>query len=455
MWPCYDHRAAVIDYCQDGERQAHSEALVSGHADFPLFTITDGSLDLNTDASEFETRLVHGLLLEPGLFMGDAYFFSSANLKDHVLGRGQDSISLFEEAMKRGLIIPALRQPAKDFKAVLGYLRDQQMRGHYDELDPLAERLSGSYDLGAEANRVIWPLRSGVGYERLVQHCLLGQQPSGVDSGIWQLTESLRHDGVVEAKRLTMSLPGGEGLRRGELIRVAGSLLGVFDLSSQGTIGRDEILSRYARLVGEKSIRHVAAREFFDWIDDIHRVNFAISLGARPSVFTSTPSGAGVLQRAMPSAAEEGSSQSVRDQISHVIEIPQARLLLKWPPEKLLGARDFGEAWRDSAQRFLDDPNNATRHKAEVALDEYAGELRKLAPASPPVSLAVQAFATKAAPTLFTAASGFALTEAGPYVATTASTGYLAYQYLEKGRPEEDSVSPGLNIIESSSPAAQ
>lgn len=426
---------------------------MSGHADFPLFTITDGSLDLNTGASEFETRLVHGLLLEPGLVMGDAYFFSSAHLKDHVLGRGQDSISLFEAAMKRGLIIPALRQPAKDFRAVLGYLRDQQMRGYYDELDPLAERLSGSCDL--EACQVIWPLRSGVGYERLVQHCLLSQQPSGVDSGIWQLTESLRHDGVVEAKRLTMSLPGGEGLRRGELIRVAGSLLGVFDLGSQGTIGRDEILSRYARLVGEESISYAAAREFFDWIDEIHRINFAKSLGARPSVFTSTPSGAGVLQRAMPSAAEEGSPQSVRDQISHVIEIPHARLLLKWPPEKLLGARDFGEAWRDSARRFLANPNNGTRHKAQAALEEYAGELRKLAPASPPVSLSVQAFATRAAPTLLTAASGFALPEVGPYVATTASTGYLAYQYLEKDRPDKDSVSPGLNIIESSSPAAQ
>jgi hypothetical protein len=424
---------------------------VTDHSDFPLFTITDGSLDVNTSGSEFETRLVHALLLEPGLVMGDAYFFSSAHLKDHVLGRGQDSVSLFEAAMKKGLIVAALRQPAKDFKAVLGYLRDQQMRGDYDELDPLAERLSSSCDLEAP---VIWPLRSGVGYERLVQHCLLGQPLSGVDSDIWQLTERLRHDGVVEAKRLTMLLPGGEGLRRGELIRVAGSFLGVFDLSDQSVIGRNEILSRYARTVGKESIRYTAAKEFFDWIDEIHRVNFARSLGARPSVFASTPSSAGVLQRAMPSAAEEGSQQSVRDQFTVDIEIPQARRLLKWPPEKLLDAREFGEAWRDGARRFLDDPNSGTRHTAEKALDEYAGKLRKLAPASPPVTLSVGAFATRTAPTLLTAASEFTRSGAGPYVATTASTGYLTYQYLEKGRPSKDSVSPGLNIIEPSSPAA-
>jgi hypothetical protein len=425
---------------------------VDDHADFPLFTITDGSLDVNTSGTDFDTRLVHGLLLEPGLVMGDAYFFSSAHLKNHVLGRDRDSISLFEAAMKKGLIISALRQPAKDFKAVLGYLRGQQMRGDYDELDPLAERLSSSCDL--EARQVIWPLRSGVGYEKLVQHCLLSEPPPGMDSDIWQLTESLRHDGVVKAKRLTMLLPGGEGLRRGELIRVAGSLLGVFDLSDQSVISRDEILSRYARSVDRESTRYTAAKEFFDWVDEIHRINFARSLGARPSVFTSTPSSARVLQRAVPSAAEEGSPQSVRDQISVTIKIPQARRLLKWPPEKLLAARDFGKSWRDSARLFLADPNTLTRHNAEQALQEYAGELRKLAPAAPRVELSVQALATRTAPTLLTAASEFARPEAGPYVATTASTGYLVYQYAGKRRPDQDSVSPGLNVIEPSRPAA-
>jgi hypothetical protein len=422
------------------------------HTDYPLFTVTDGPIDINISGKEFETRLVHGLLLEPGLVMADAYFFSSTHLQRHVLEESRDSISLFEAAMRRGLVVPALRQPAKDFVDVLGYLRGQQMQGNYDSLDDLAFRLSASCDL--EASQVIWPARSGLGYDKLIEQCLMGPRPSGVDSQMWKLTDELRHRGITEARRITHLRPSGEGLRRGELARVAGSILGVIDPEDPHAVDYNEMLSRYAQIVGETSSKHRAAKEFFDWIDEIHRVNYARSLGARPSVFASTPSSLAVLQKAMLSVAEdEQIVRPPRDQISVVIKIPSVRRLLRWSPEKLLDARDFGIAWRASARRFLTAPNDLTRHQAEQALEAYAKKLRKISPGPSYIDLSVRAFATKAAPTLLTAASGFILPGIGPYVATAASTGYLAYQYLIRGRYEKVRVSPGLNIIETSNEA--
>jgi hypothetical protein len=420
------------------------------HSDYPLFTVTDGALDAITTFSEFETRLVHGLLLEPGLVMADAYFFSSNNLQKHVLETGKGSTSLFEAALRRELIVPALRQPARDFVEVLGYLKNQQMQGHYESLDYLAARLSGSCDL--EARQTLWQGRSGANYHKLVRRCLLGSMPPGVDPEIWQLTEDLRHRGVAEARRITKSRPHGDGLRRGELYRVAGSILGVFDLDDPRAIGRDEILSRHALLVGDASIEHRAAKEFFDWIDELHRMNFAKSLGALPSIFTSTSNNLAVLQKGLPSIAGDTSVQAPSDRISAVIKIPSMSRLLRWNPERLLEARDYGNDWRTSAGLFMKNPCDATRKRAEEDLEAYAKKLRSINPGSPFIDLGVKAFAMKAAPLLLTTAAGFVQPD-GPYIATAASAGYLAYQYLLKGRNDKvhfekvPHFSPGLNII--------
>ena len=414
--------------------------------DYPLFTITDG---LDITYSEFETRLAHGLLLEPRLVMPDTYFFSSGHLQEHVLRSDRNSISLFEAAMRRGLIVPVLRQPVKDFVGVLGYLRGQQLYGVYDPLDHFAFRLSESCDL--ENFEVPLPAHAGVSYDKLIRQCLLKKRPPGVAPEIWKLTEGLRHRGVVEARHMTKLRPGGDGLRRGELTRVAGNILGVVDLKDPHVVERSEILTRYAQLVGGQSSKYYAAKEFFDWAYEIHRINFAILLGASPSLFANSLNTLAVSQMAMPSIAKTGSGQSFQDQISVVIKIPSVRRLLRWPPEKLLDARDFGNDWRARARIFMADPSDLTRHQAEQALEEYAKKLRKISPVPSYSDLSVRALAMKVAPTLATAALGFALPEVGPYVATAASTGYLAYQYLIKGRYDKVHLSPGLNIIESSS----
>lgn len=205
-------------------------------------------------------------------------------------------------------------------------------------------------------------------------------------------------------------------------------------------------MSRYASKVGHDSPQYHAAASFFDWIDEIHRINYARSLEARPSIFGNNLDDFAVLQ----SAAQQDSIQDTVapvDTLSTTISIPSVRRLLRWPPDKLLEVRDFGLDWRASAHRFLDSPSDSSRHQAERALDEYARRLRSLSPASPYTNLTVRAFALKAAPTLLTAASGLALPEYGAYVATVGTTGYLAYQYLYKGMRQKVRIDLRANVI--------
>jgi hypothetical protein len=430
------------------------------HTGYHLFTAADQPSSVVGSRSEFETRLVHGLLLEPGLVMPDAYFFSSVNLKEHVFENGRGNISLFEAAMKEGLIVPALRQPANSFKEVLRYLRTQQLQGFYDDLDLLASRLSQSRDL--DSIQMLWPARMGVRYDELMQLCLHGRPPSGVDSQIWELTDRLRHEAIDEARRITRLRPDGDGLRRGDVIRVAGSILGVFDLADKRVIDRVEVLSRYAGQVGSESVEYCAAKEFFDWIDEIHRVNTARSLGARSSIFASAPDTLAVLQKAMPSASGGDQQQSSNDEIDVVIKIPSVRRLLAWPPDAILDARNFGKDWRAAATIFMEKPSDGTRHQAEKALECYEKALRKFSPTPPRSELSVKVFATKASPGLFTMASSLipalafpavAIAPAiGPCVAAAVGTGYFAYRYLIKGRNDKVRlrVPPGLNIIQPS-----
>ena len=429
------------------------------HSGYHLFTAADQPVEIINGRKEFEARLVHALLLEPGLVMVDAYFFSSPSLEEHVFKSQHGSLSLFEAAMRQQLVVPALRQPAKNFNEVLGYLRAQQLQGRYDSLDPLAYRLSQWP--GLDAAQVLWPARVGLSYDKLMQLCLLGEQPSGVNSQIWQLTEGLRHRAITEARRITQQLPEGDGLRRGEVIRIAGSILGVFDLKDKSVIDRYEILSRYAAKVDVTSVNYRAAREFFDWIDEIHHLNFARSLEASTSLFAATLDTLAPLQIAMPRSPEGVGQQSSHDKIDMVVKIPSVQRLLAWPPENLLNdARDQGMDWRSKALHFLDHPGDETRHAAEEALEDYAKCLRKFSPKASHSELSVKAFAMQTAPALLTAASGIVpavlLPAAvapviGPAVAAAGFTGYLAYRYFVKPSDKvRVQAFPKLNIIQAS-----
>lgn len=80
---------------------------MSATTGYTLLSASDGPLSSNMSYDEFQMRLVHGLLLEPGFVMIDAYFIASGHLRHHILNSTPGSISLFGTAMRRGLIVPA------------------------------------------------------------------------------------------------------------------------------------------------------------------------------------------------------------------------------------------------------------------------------------------------------------------------------------------------------------
>jgi hypothetical protein len=137
----------------------------------------------------------------------------------------------------------------------------------------------------------------------------------------------------------------------------------------------------------------------------------------------------------------------VADEIDVTVKVPSLGRLLRWPPERLIDARDYGLDWRVKAYLFIQDPSSEAKRRAEVALEEYVKRIRRLSPSAPHVELSVKAFASKIAPGLATAALGLAAPSAGPYVATMAASGYIAYQYLIKGRHVTASVRFKSNVL--------
>jgi hypothetical protein len=414
--------------------------------DYYLFTAADQPASVLSGRNEFETRLVHGLLLEPGLVLPDTYFFSSAGLLKHVFKKPGE-VSLFELALEKGLVVPALRQPASSFTEVITYLREQQLQGQYDELDDLASRLSQFQKL--DTDRILWPNQVGVSYEKLIELCLRGPEPSGVDSQIWKLTENLRADAITKALRITKERSEGDGLRRGELYRAVGSILGVLDLEDSRVVGRAKILMRYAAKVGKSSIQYRAAKEFFDWIDEIHRTNTARSLGVRSSIFASSSDTLAVLQTAMPSPGKNSQQQQQpsSDGIDHVIRIPSVERLLQGDPRALLEVRDYGVDWRTAATRFITKPNDQTRHSAEKALESYEKQLQKFAPRARS-QLSIKAVAAKAPPSLVGMAGtllpviAFHANPIAPVISTcvaaTVVPGYFTYKYFSNRRKNRE-----------------
>ncbi|MFJ7772634.1 hypothetical protein ACIQ1J_30670 [Streptomyces sp. NPDC097107] len=85
------------------------------------------------------------------------------------------------------------------------------------------------------------------------------------------------------AEELSSRRPGATGgIRRGELIRAAGTVLGVFDPQEQAVVNRFQIIRRLTS-AGYSTEHGEFIDTFFDWIDQLHHINYAKALDARAS----------------------------------------------------------------------------------------------------------------------------------------------------------------------------
>lgn len=412
--------------------------------DYALLTLCDGPVADDMSYDEFQVRLIHGLLFEPGFVIMDAYIFASNHLRRHIEESRQGAISLFELAVKQGIIAPATRTRVPNYQRLLEEMRRGQINSHWPGNRELALRL----DLSCPIDKsYVWPTQMEESYRALVERCMLGLAPPGVEPDVWALTEELRVRSVARACAVTHEITGNPyALRRGELVRAAGVVLGVVKADDRKSVDRYQIVTRYGSADADAQKVNAIAH-FFDWVDELHRANYAQALNVKPSIFGSTATDMSLMQSAVGSPTSQSGPSEPRDELNITIRVPSLERLLHWPPERLLDVRNYGLDWRVKAHIFLECPTTGTRHRAEEALEIYARKIRHLSPSLPYIDLSVKAFASKAAPGLTAAFLGFAAPSWGPYVATTASSGYIAYQYLIRGRHATAKLQLKSNVI--------
>ncbi|GHD29232.1 hypothetical protein [Streptomyces galbus] len=401
-------------------------------ADHSILTLADGPVADSMTYEEFETSLIHGILFDPGFFLIDAYLFASDHLRKHIFESAEGSMSLFELAMREGVISLVSREPSSGFPQLLHTLRDMRIQSPFTHGDRIADRLAAS--VGPLARPIPWPEGMGQNYGSLLRRCLRGDEPTGLAPGAWQETEVLRHEGLDVAAELSSQrreAPGG--IRRGELIRAAGAVLGVFDLNERTVTNRFKIIERLSA-TGYSPQQLKSVDSFFDWVDQLHHVNYAEGLGARPATIGTGAWDLPLIQTALRDEAQQEPPPSLSDNLDIAVRVPSARILRGMTPRTIMELREYGIDWRSSAIRFINAPNAASRHGAEIALEQFSRKLRGVTGQGPLASANFKAFALKAAPALLATVTDLVAPSVGPYLTTVAGTGYIAYQYVTKNR---------------------
>jgi hypothetical protein len=170
----------------------------------------------------------------------------------------------------------------------------------------------------------------------------------------------------------------GYGVRRGEIVNFAGRYLGVVR-QDEGVADADVIMSRYSREHFRK-VPYDAAGSFFDWLDELYRVNQAERLRVRANFFARRPSDVAVLEAAathvqgspISTTGEEHST----DTLEVLVELPHAAAFKRLEPERLLALRVWGDQWYMAANEFMTssspDGRRLARIRAEAAILDYA-----------------------------------------------------------------------------------
>ncbi|MEV4054320.1 hypothetical protein AB0J55_24255 [Amycolatopsis sp. NPDC049688] len=332
------------------------------------FAPADAQLDVHIpDAGAFSADLVNRLMLEPGLVIPDVFFFISERVQSEI---AKGSGSWLNQAVKRGLVVPAFRTHEGGFEEVLAAIRTSWQVGLRKESPGTARILQGWSE--QDGPRTTWPGRIGAGFDTLVVKHLMDAEPSS-DSPrarrLWQDTEFLRTELLTSARNREADL-AEDGLRRSTILKVIAERLELGGRDPSDT----RLLLRAAR--GSREFGSAALRAFLLWVNEIYHFNQATRFGARCSFPVAGGSGAGMMPArlwdAAGSPADVPGSEAVFEPI--VVRWPRSPVLAGASADRLLGVRtgDVGEQFMRDNLEFSARPSEAAWYALSVSFADYA-----------------------------------------------------------------------------------
>jgi hypothetical protein len=424
------------DLISNRSNQQGDDSIGDQGEDLVFFSPADRRVSASMPQSDFESALVYSFLFEPGVVIPDVFFFISLHVRNHILRTPGES--LFEKALQIGAIRPALRSPASSFSGILASVRGIWGLLPEGDLQELVSRYNEATSAGLP-KVVLWPDRMGEKYDKLLSKVLQQDDPPtigkySVEARIWEYTRRLRFDAIDNAREVELRRPeGGFGVRRGEIINEAGRILKAIEADEAGVSDSDDVIIRYnPSRKGERE----AVVEFFSWIDELYRINQAQQFVVRPNVINQTSQDLAIVDSAMESWRRDTGNLGSPDYFEATVRVPSVEYLLSLPSDQLIELRNEGRIWRSKIHRYFDLPYTASREVAEDALQDFAKELRKRAPASQIQQMTVKGVVISAGSGALATAAEVAASQAhlpagsGAAIVTVLSTGYLTYRLL-------------------------
>ena len=348
-----------------------------------MFNATDDCLALFIDQNEFDESLLLNTLFQDQILVHESNFFNSTLLAAHIKqARGEPS--LFELTARRGLIVPAFRNPGtqsleqayEGMKTVYGKSYDLL----HPDLQPFRDRLIASIDTGLKhAKPFYWPgdERDSLGerYHRLVCQLFQTQNPPSYTQGnpdreqifarVWEKSKEWRFECVEEAAECTRR-KGARGLQRLELFRSIGRRLGVPE--NQYKVYPMDIISRCE---GEEAL---AMEIFLKWVTQCYHLNQAQSFGTSINFPVYNLNQDFIMDTLTRSPLDAKPSRD--EGFRCAVELPPLGTLLQTSADDLVAIRsDLGLGYFKALERWQNDPSYTNQDGVERSLRDYCEQI--------------------------------------------------------------------------------
>ncbi|HTH62753.1 MAG TPA: hypothetical protein VL689_21710 [Paraburkholderia sp.] len=353
-------------------------------AEFSLLNSMDDCLAPYIGVATFEESLLLNILFQDQMLLHENSMFDSRILAAHFAKPGQ-KVSLFEEAARRGLITPALRDPACETLREAHARTASRYPPEYElvipQMKPYEERAIDAIDSAIRngTKPLHWPRPSERGlleseYRNVVASVLQSQDPpSYVNSNrkrrkffaaTWSDSAVWRFDCVEEALKRSHDR-GIDGLQRSELLNAIGRREGIS--ISNGKIGVDEIL---LKLRSGDPRRARSAESFLKWVTQCHHVAQSQYFGATNSFPVYSIEHDFILQSILRSPTDTAPPPT--EGFRCKVRLPPMDLLLKSDASDLLSIReDIGREYLFRLESWQKQPSIQTQEAVEVALKTY------------------------------------------------------------------------------------
>ncbi len=315
------------------------------------FSTADLQLESLLDDLDFDRSLLLNILFQPKILIPDIFFFISTGIRNHLTRN--ESLSLLELGLQKGLIIPAFRDiNAQDFTSILSVVNGS---GNNENAILGIRFDSSDTALRLDANVTIpeilpWPnYNIGKGYQEIIVKYLsqdeMPTMPTGSEYGqfykyYWEETKKWRQDCVFDAIKETERI-AGEGLRRGLLITEIGRSLGIVK-------GDQKLNSVSDLLINKVSDKHRDLLQYYcRWLTDCYQFNQAKAFNCKPYFPEFHPISGIMASQFIDSATTDPVDNSQFEILNVELKMPSISTLKKVKPSEIIAIRDeFGADYR-------------------------------------------------------------------------------------------------------------